>query len=199
MEIKEYWDDFYKKNLAPQDESNFARETLAYIQKNQLGNLKLLDVACGNGRDTFYFSRNGIESTGIDISVQPNAEIPVFLRENILEFNYTNFQLIYLRFIVHALNERDLDILLDQIKKAKKTQYIFIETRSAKGTSDKEKIETFFKSSVGEEHFRMLYSETYLSEKLRKYFKIERIEENRGFSIYKNEDPVCIRYLLRNN
>lgn len=199
METKEYWDGFYKKNLAPQNESNFAKKTLAYIQENQLSHFKLIDLACGNGRDTFFFSRNGIDSTGIDISVQPNAETPVFLKENILDFDYSDFQLVYLRFIVHALKEKDLDILLNRIKQSCKTQYIFIETRSAKGISDEVKIETFFKSSIGEEHFRMLYSEAYLSEKLTRHFHIEHVVENLGFSIYKNEDPVCIRYILRNN
>lgn len=198
METKQYWDDFYKKNLAPQNESNFAKETLAYIEKNQLGHLKLIDLACGNGRDTFFFSGQGIDSTGIDISVQPNAERPVFLKENILEFDYSDYQLIYLRFIVHALKEEDLDSLLNRIKESNSTQYIFIETRSAKGISDKDKIETFFKSSIGEEHFRMLYSEAYLTDKLNSYFQIESVEENNGFSIYKGEDPVCIRYVLRN-
>ena len=199
METKEYWDNFYKKNLAPITESNFAQETLAFIQKNELSQQKLIDLACGNGRDTFFFSRNGIDSTGIDISVQPTADTPVFLKENIIEFDYSDFQLIYLRFIVHALKEADLDILLSRIKQASKMQYLFIETRSAKGISDETKIETFFKSSIGEEHFRMLYSEAYLTEKLASYFRIERVEENRGFSIYKSDDPVCIRYILRNN
>jgi hypothetical protein len=116
-----------------------------------------------------------------------------------LEFDYSDYQLIYLRFIVHALKEEDLDSLLNRIQQSNKTQYIFIETRSAKGISDKDKIETFFKSSIGEEHFRMLYSEAYLTKKLNSCFQIESVEEKNGFSIYKGEDPVCIRYVLRNN
>lgn len=199
METREYWDDFYKKNLAPQNESNFAQETFAYIQKNQLNHLKLIDIACGNGRDTFFFSRNGIDSIGIDISVQPQSKSPVFIKENILTFNYSDYDLIYLRFIVHALKEDDLDILLTKLKQTPKNIYIFIETRSSKGISDEEKSETYFKSAIGEEHFRMLYSEPYLTEKLKTYFAVEQVEEAQGFSIYKSEDPFCIRYILRNS
>jgi hypothetical protein len=44
METKEYWDNFYKKNLAPITESNFAQETLAFIQKNELSQQKLIDL-----------------------------------------------------------------------------------------------------------------------------------------------------------
>jgi hypothetical protein len=199
METKEYWDNFYKKNLAPQNESNFAQSTLAFIQKNKLSHLKLIDIACGNGRDTFFFSRNGIDSTGIDISVHPQAESPIFLKENILIFDYSDYNLIYLRFIVHALKEDDLDRLLTKLNQANNNQYIFIETRSSKGISDESKTETYFKSAIGEEHFRMLYSEAYLTDKLKNYFVIEQIEEAQGFSIYKDEDPFCIRYILRNS
>jgi SAM-dependent methyltransferase len=199
METKEYWDDFYKKNLAPIKESNFAQVIFEYLQKNKLTNLKLIDIACGNGRDTFFFSQNGIDSTGIDISVQPQAKSPIFIKENILTFDYLAYDLIYMRFIVHALNEDDLDILLTKLKQSTKNQYIFIETRSSKGITDERKSETYFKSSIGEEHFRMLYSESYLTEKLEKYFTIEQVDEAQGFSIYKNEDPFCIRYILRNS
>ena len=179
MEIKDYWDEFYKKNIVLKSESDFAKSTLKYIEEKNLHNNKLIDVACGNGRDTFYFSRNGIQSTGIDISVHPKADNPIFLKENILTFDYSDFQIIYLRFIIHALKEVDLDKLLKRLKLAHKDQYLFIETRSSKGITDKD------------------YSESYLTKKLNNFFHIEKVEENKGFSIYKNEDPVCIRYILK--
>lgn len=197
MEIKDYWDEFYKKNLAPKTESDFAKQTFKYIQDNKLQNLKLIDVACGNGRDTFFFSRNEIQSTGVDLSVHPKSENPHFIQEDILTFDYSNYEIIYLRFIVHALKEEDLEVLLNRLHGANQNQYLFIETRSSKGITDEVKSATFFKSSVGEEHFRMLYSEAYLTEKLANYFEIVKIEESNGFSVYKSDDPVCIRYILR--
>lgn len=199
METKEYWDEFYRKNLAPQNESNFAKEIIKYIKKNKLSDLKLIDIACGNGRDTFFFAQNGIDSTGIDFSIKPQSESPIFIKENILTFDYSNYELIYLRFIIHALKEDELNVLLTKLKQSKTDQYIFVETRSSKGISNESKTETFFKSSIGEEHFRMLYSESYLTKKLKNYFDILRVEEARGFSVYKNEDPYCIRYIMRNN
>ena len=55
MKIKDYWDHFYKQEQAPSNESDFARFTLNYINQHQLSNIELIDVACGNGRDTFFF------------------------------------------------------------------------------------------------------------------------------------------------
>ena len=194
---KEYWDNFYKLNLAPNSESDFAKCTSEHIQKNGLEALKLIDVACGNGRDTFFFARNGIKSTGIDLSVVPKAEDPEFLKEDILDFNYSDYGLIYMRFIVHALKEEELDRLIENIAHIGDTHVIFIETRSSKGITNEDRSETYFRSSIGEEHFRMLYSEKYLTEKLSRSFDVEKVEENTGFSVFKGEDPVCIRYILR--
>ena len=58
-----YWNKFYS-NFSFSKESNFAKFCLKYIKKNS----DLLDIACGNGRDTFFFIKSGIKCQGIDIS-----------------------------------------------------------------------------------------------------------------------------------
>lgn len=196
---KEYWESFYKDNNLTKIKSPFAEFTLNFLKKfGELKSYNLIDIACGNGRDTFYFANSGIKSIGIDISVNPNSKNVIFLKENILNFDYTNFNVLYLRFIVHSLTENELDILLENIFKIKNGSLIFIETRSTKGITDEQKSETFFKSGVGKEHFRMLYSKDYLTRKLSKKFKILIESEDKGFSPYKGEDPYCIRYILKN-
>ena len=49
---EKYWDDFYK-NFLVKKESSFARFVYKKIQTKKRN--KLLDVGCGNGRDTFFF------------------------------------------------------------------------------------------------------------------------------------------------
>ena len=51
------------------------------------------------------------------------------------------------------------------------------ETRSTKGVTNEAKSKTFFKSSIGKEHFRMLYSLEYLFNKLSSNFYVSYIEE----------------------
>lgn len=195
---KTYWDNFYKLGLAPRNESDFARFVLGHIVENDEQHNLLLDVACGNGRDTFFFHKNGIESTGIDLSVKPDSKEPVFIKDDILTFNYSGYNLIYLRFIVHALKEHEFDTLLLQLAKSETRSTLFIETRSSKGVTDEQKSETFFRSPIGEEHFRMLYSFDYLIKKVSQYFDVIHQEENRGLSVFKEDDPVCIRLILKN-
>ena len=58
-----YWNKFYSK-FSFSKESNFAKFCIKFFKKNSC----LLDVGCGNGRDTFFFIKNGIKCKGIDIS-----------------------------------------------------------------------------------------------------------------------------------
>lgn len=194
---KNYWDNFYKLGIAPKAESDFARFVLDYIKKNKLQDKKLVDIACGNGRDTFFFLDNEISSVGVDISTLPDSEEQIFIQKNIITFDYESYELMYMRFIVHALREEELDMLIQQLLKKPKSFTLFIETRSSKNITDEDKSETFFKSSIGEEHFRMLYSKAYLSEKFSKHFDIVFEAEDFGFSIYKEENPICIRFILK--
>lgn len=196
MTNQEYWADFYSKNIAPKTESSFAHFVLNRLNASRLENISLIDVACGNGRDTFFFAKNSIQSTGIDLAFVPKNEKINFIQENILTFDYSEFDVIHLRFIVHALKEIEFDQLLQNLKKTKKSAKIFIETRSTQGVTDESKSETYFKSSIGEEHFRMLYSKDYLRYKLEEHFDIEYLVEDQGLSIYKEEDPVCLRFVL---
>ena len=75
---KKYWDGFYKSNNLTIEESSFSKLTYNFIKENNLLDNKVLDIACGNGRDTFYFSKMNINSTGIDLSVKLKSKNPKF-------------------------------------------------------------------------------------------------------------------------
>ena len=61
-----YWDNFYiKKNKIK--ESSFARFVLSKVKKGKIKK-SLIDIGCGNGRDSIFFSKNNFCVTGIDIS-----------------------------------------------------------------------------------------------------------------------------------
>ena len=56
-----YWEKFYKKfNI--KKETKFSRFVLKRINRNN----KLIDIGCGNGRDTFFFLKKKIISVGAD-------------------------------------------------------------------------------------------------------------------------------------
>ena len=117
MNNKAYWKKFYKTNKPPENESNFAKFTLSYILENNLINKSLIDLGCGNGRDLNFFIKNNINSIGIDNSVENKEFIK---NEDILKFDYINYEIIYIRFVIHSLKEKDLEKLLNLISSKNK-------------------------------------------------------------------------------
>ncbi len=65
---KDYWDNFYNKENVPNKPSNFSEFILKYIKDKK----SLLDIGCGNGRDSLLFQSNGIKVISIDNSKNIN-------------------------------------------------------------------------------------------------------------------------------
>ena len=63
--IISYWNSYYNKKIKFK-ESSFARFVFKFISGSK--KKKLIDIGCGNGRDSIFFSKKGYTVTGIDIS-----------------------------------------------------------------------------------------------------------------------------------
>ena len=61
---KSYWESYYTKIQKPFDSSTFAKFVLNKMTPNQT----IIDLGCGNGRDSIYFAENKIRTLGIDQS-----------------------------------------------------------------------------------------------------------------------------------
>ncbi len=189
---KGYWENIYKKNIVPTKGSNFAKFVFRYIKQNNLEGC-MLDVGCGNGRDTLYFNKNGIYCVGIDRAAKYSKHSNI-LKRDILNAEYEKYEFIYVRFLVHAISEYKLDALLEILKKCK--SIIFIETRSTKGITLDDKIKISFNSGIGGAHFRMLYSKKYLTNKFKKKYNILYVSERKNFAKYNSDNPYCLRYII---
>jgi adenylylsulfate kinase-like enzyme len=111
----EYWDSYYKKRSAPIAPSSFA----LFCSENYLtDHCHLLEFGCGNGRDSFYFSKNH-RVTAIDESgVVVEANRVRALQEGMMSIDFIHGQYgmplsglparvdaIYSRFVIHAMPE----------------------------------------------------------------------------------------------
>ena len=193
--IIKYWKDFYSNVKITTEQSPFADYVLQFVNKHAIKG-RLIDIGCGNGRDSSFFFSNGLDTTGIDIASKPDFINFNFINCDLLDYDYKSFKIIYLRFLVHTLNECEFLALLKKIEKVRGA-YIFIETRSSKGVTDQDRSVTFFKSSVGDRHFRMLYSKKYFDELLSSFNIIESSEDK--YSKFGSDDPFCLRYVMKNN
>ena len=135
-----YWNNFYR-NKKKLRESSFARFVLKNIKKRK--NFKIIDIGCGNGRDSFFFSKKKFYVTGVDISSKAIKENKVFENKYLqflrfdIEKNKLNkkFNIIYIRFFLHAIDTYGEKKLLDLIKNiSNKDSLVFFEFRNCRDT-----------------------------------------------------------------
>ncbi len=200
---KSYWNNFYlTNNELPPEPSNFSLYVLMVLKSLPEKNLHkhILDIGCGNGRDAYFFSSQGFEVTGIDSFSKIETDKFQFLKKNIFDYEINElntFDICYLRFVIHTLSEQECDQLFARLALLQPETLIAIETRSTTNITEEEKLETFFKSPIGDEHFRMLYSKNYMDKKISDKFIILESSDSADVAKFKSENPFCLRYIIQ--
>ena len=54
---KSYWNKYYSKKLGLQEQTSFAIHVLSMMSAGDA----ILELGCGNGRDSFFFAGHGIQ------------------------------------------------------------------------------------------------------------------------------------------
>ena len=205
-----YWDNFYKSNRN-YSESTFCIEIRQKFQQDTI----IVDIGCGSGRDSFSFAANGFEVFGIDGSYEAiaanterakelnyNEEIifsEVDLSDGIAlrEIFSTVFArsevskkkiVLYLRFLLHAIDDQTQQVLLDTI-----AEYLPVGTSFVAEFRSAEDVE---RSKVYDDHYRrFVETDHLLAELTNRGFSIKEFYKGTGLSIYKDEDPFLARVL----
>ena len=176
MDNRLYWEQFYKDEHI-KEPSDFAKTT-------NLRYRKMIDLGCGNGRDTLYFKSLGTGITGVDEFSPFGSD---FINTKIEDFikNDTVWGALYMRFLLHVIDENLEDDIFAWA--TQKVDYaIFIECRSDKGIVP------------DNNHYRRLINGEKLKLKIVSAgFDIKYFAEQTGFAEYKGEDPVIIRLVAK--
>jgi SAM-dependent methyltransferase len=114
--ITNYWDKKYSKckDIWGTNPSTAAICVMDYMARNQHLPGRLLDLGCGYGRDTVYFSENGFDVIGVDVSTRgirmartlfPGLH---FARMNFQKqtFPKHHFKYVYANFFFHLIPDR---------------------------------------------------------------------------------------------
>jgi len=195
---KKYWNEYYKSNYKPFKPSNFS----TFVLENLPAGSSIIDIGCGNGRDSLYFANNEIYTTGVDQSTviinnlkKYENKYLDFINLDLSELPNKHFENAYCRFLFHSINEDEENILIDWLKNYI-TQNIFIEARV---DQDKHKY-------TDTNHYRRLMNEESFKAKTHESgFKILSYETSNTFSEYKNNysvkdinfDPMLARIILQ--
>ncbi len=187
----DYWKQAYQTSNVTIKPSSFARFCVDYLD-GQRG--KLLDVCCGNGRDSVYFERMKFNVRSFDIS-QIGNHLSNYKELNLMDkipnFGYDEkFDHVYCRFVLHSVPEELEDYILDSaFNILPKGGYLFIEVRSDKGDI----------STGINNHYRRLINMNKLKSKLSNNFKFRIVYEMEAgdLSVYNGENPVLIRIIAK--
>src|SRR3989344_5675814 len=185
MNQKEYWKTEWNKREAG-SENNFARRIFSLIKSNHK---KLLDLGCGDGRDSIYFAKKGLNVTSVDFSESGikklNEKIKRLGIKNInavradikkINFKDNSFDIIYAHLSLHYFDDKTTGKIFNNLYNILNFGgLIFIKCKSTEdslcGQGEKVGEDMYFKN-----HLHHFFSKDYMKEKLGK-FKILRIRK----------------------
>lgn len=200
IEQNKMWDKFYAGNEQVFFPSEFAKSVLPQLKRGR----SVLDVGCGNGRDSIFFAQNGLDVTAIDMSREAIAQL--VKREPKIHsvcgdvltatiFTEQKYDSIYSRFFIHALAEEQEAALLERCYIALRMGgQLFIETRCTQdelcGVGDRLSDTEW----VVDGHYRRFIVPEQLTAQLSSLgFVHIQSECARGLAPFDSADPVILR------
>ena len=174
-----YWKEFYHNNKDRLEPSGFCKFV---CNSYDFSTKKVLDVCCGNGRDTYLLGKHCRQIMGIDYAIKPKDDKHIkFIKKDLVSFLTTEkntYDIVYCRFGLHSLEESVEDAIIDFAK------HVFFEFRSDKD------------NSFIEDHYRRLINgNSFLSKLIARSYDIKFFIESKNLAIYKDENPMIIRVI----
>ncbi len=200
---RSYWNSYYTKNSAPNEPSSYCK----LVQKKIKKGAKLLEIGCGNGRDSAYFHLNQINVSAIDRCSNAISQCKKTFSDmsiqffhgtlgEISEIKVNKFNVIYTRFVIHAMPEKDEVLLIKEcFSMLEDNGRLYIECRSINDPLSKkgEKISQT-ERVYGHGHYRRFIIKDHLIENLKlSGLKIIDEIELDNVAIYGDDNPVVIR------
>lgn len=204
-----YWNSYYTKRKAPQEASLFAKWVYKEFIKEK--GRKLLELGAGNGRDSAFFWQNGCDVTAIDASQVAidnlnyqyrNERNICFVCDDFVKATSiycSQFDYIYSRFSLHAIDAKQEDDLFNRVGLALKAEGFFlVEVRSVNDDIYGKGEKVAEDSYVYDGHFRRFLRLDNLCKKLEENgFEILYAKEDKGFAPFGDSDPFIIRVVAK--
>ncbi|MEK4406563.1 class I SAM-dependent methyltransferase [Sporosarcina sp. FSL K6-6792] len=206
----EHWEKFYENNRNL-SESTFCTEVRHRFQ----GDFIIIDIGCGSGRDSLSFAVAGLDVFGIDRSYEAISANTKLAGERVTKgkLSFERIDLgdesglkslleravkqaeterkkvvLYLRFLLHAIDEETEGVLLDTLaNNAPSGSYFAAEFRTSEDAD---------KSKTYDDHYRrFICTDDFLEAIKVRGFSISEFYKGTGLSIYKEEDPFLARVI----
>lgn len=209
-ETKEFWNVFYSKNINLDVPSPFA----IWFSNNYLSpQSKILELGCGNGRDSFYFDSKGFSCSGIDSSYNAIESNNLINQSKNLTFTHfdvsnlnskefenlkINFNVVYSRFFLHAvpqiIENQILNFCNDKLKQGDIFAHEFRTTNDPLFLLG----ESIGNNEKYTDHYRRFIDyQKFLKKIDLDFWEILFCEESNGFAPFNDQDPVVCRIVAR--
>ena len=190
-QVTEYW----KKRVERKEKqapTEFAKHCLNFLEDRKC--TSLLDLGCGDGRDSIFFAKQGYEVTAVDVSPialqilqkkidEENIKNIRVMEQDILniEFPENSFDIIYAHLsLQYFLDKETTEVFKNIHKILKKGGFLFIKCKSTEDEDfGKGKM---FETNVyvtRENYVRHFFDERYMREKLQGFTTLN-IEKTTG-------------------
>jgi tellurite methyltransferase len=210
---KEYWNNYYLKHAHDKGiskNSSFSE----FCEKKYFFNkeLSIIELGSGNGRDAIYFAHHGHQVIAIDqsttaidmersnISTKINSNLnPVatdFVEDH---FNYSkSIDIFYSRFTLHAIAPEDEAVLLPHVYNALNDGGMFcVEARTTKDQMFGVGTYCGNNTYLTDHKRRFINSNEFLKTVMEMGFSLVYFTEENNLSVYKKDNPVLMRIILR--
>ncbi len=198
----DYWNHYYAKKLKEiQSPSDFAQSVISHLEPGK----SLIDLGCGNGRDSLYFMEHHLNVTGIDASEEAISQLNQLKLENgnfvcddfvsSKALYQVQYDYIYSRWTMHAISEQQEDELLENVAEAVKEGGLFlIEARSIQDDLYGKGMCVGNNAFIYHEHFRRFMDKEIFIPKLENHgFRVISLEEGENYSKTETSNPVLVR------
>ena len=174
MKDIDYWEAKWTQ-ATPEEPNEFAIKTWRFLADKKFRTL--LDLGCGDGRDSIFFYRKSFEVTAVDFSdsglakLQAKAPEIKTIQQDIqnLAFENDSFDVIYAHLSLHYFDDMTTTKIFQKLHDIlKKGGYIFIKCKSTDdplyGQGEKIGEDMFYLK-----HVRHFFSKEYMAKKLKDF------------------------------
>ncbi len=193
MDNKE--DGYWKKRTErteKRDPTEFAKQCIEFLKDKS--RKTLLDLGCGDGRDSIFFAKKRYKVTAVDVSPialqilkkkiheEKITNIKI-IEQNLqdLQFPESSFDIIYAHLSLHYFLDEQTEQIFKMLHKLlKRDGFLFIKCKSTEDEEYGEGKEVEKNVFVREENYvRHFFDEEYMKQKLSN-FKIIKMEKTKG-------------------
>ncbi|MBP6945818.1 MAG: class I SAM-dependent methyltransferase [Candidatus Pacebacteria bacterium] len=182
MDDKKYWKGAWKKS-STHIPNPFAKRAYVLMEKKNVK--RVLDLGCGDGRDSLYFARQGItveafdfSESGIESLKKKNPSIKAHIGDiRNLPFKKNSFDAIYAHLSLHYFSDSETEKIFSKIHAMlKKDGLLFVKCKSTDDLlfgKGKKIAENTYRSG----HVRHFFTKDYMAKQLNT-FKVLRLKKS---------------------